>query len=134
MPTLSPVYLPYKDGTRSVQVLTARHADSDIESCLSISRTWTGHGRWKWLQPGMQMLTLSRVYLPYKGGTRWWNWGQLGMQMPTLSSVYLPYQNGTRSVEVVSGMHADADIESRLSTVQGRDTNGGSGYSQACKC
>jgi lysophospholipid acyltransferase (LPLAT)-like uncharacterized protein len=32
MPTLSPVYLPYQDGTRSVEVMTARHADADIES------------------------------------------------------------------------------------------------------
>jgi hypothetical protein len=35
MPTLSPVYLPYKDGTRSVEVVTARHEDANIESCLS---------------------------------------------------------------------------------------------------
>jgi aconitase B len=41
----------------------------------------------------------------------------------------LPYKEGTRSVEVVTARHADAVIESCLSTVQGRDTVGGSGDS-----
>jgi hypothetical protein len=35
MPPLSPVYLPYKDGTRSVEVVIAGHADADIEFCLT---------------------------------------------------------------------------------------------------
>jgi hypothetical protein len=35
MPTLSPGYIPYNDGTLSVEVVTARHEDADIESCLS---------------------------------------------------------------------------------------------------
>jgi hypothetical protein len=52
--------------------------------------------------------------------------------MQTLSPVYLPYKDGTRSVEVVTARHADADIESCLSPVQGRITVGDSGNSQAC--
>jgi hypothetical protein len=35
MTTLSHVYLPYKDGARSVEVVTARHPNADIKSCLS---------------------------------------------------------------------------------------------------
>jgi hypothetical protein len=54
--------------------------------------------------------------------------------MPALRPVYLPDKDGTRSVEIVTGRHADADIESYLSPVQGRDTVGGSGDSQACRC
>jgi hypothetical protein len=78
MPILSPVLLPYKDGTRSTEVVSARHADADIES------------------------------------------------------FYLPYKNRTQLVEVVTARYADAAIESCLSPVQGRDTVGGSGDSQAC--
>jgi hypothetical protein len=46
----------------------------------------------------------------------------------------MPYKDGTRSVELETARHADDDIESCLSTVPGRDTVGGSGGSQACKC
>jgi hypothetical protein len=44
--------------------------------------------------------------------------------MPTLSLAYLPYKDETWSVEVVTGRHADADIEYFLSPEQGRDTGG----------
>jgi hypothetical protein len=49
--------------------------------------------------------------------------------MPTFSPVYLQYNDVTWSVEVVTLKHADADIESCLSPVQGLDTVGGSGDS-----
>jgi hypothetical protein len=50
--------------------------------------------------------------------------------MPTLIPVYIPYKDGTSSVEVVTARHADTDIESCLSLLQGRDTVGGSGDSR----
>jgi hypothetical protein len=108
MPTLSPVYLPYKDGKRSVEVVTARHANADIKSCLAPvqgrdTAGGSGDSRCKWLQRGMRM--------------------------PTLSPVYLPYKDGTWSVKVVTARLADADIDTCLSPVQGRDTVGGSGNS-----